>query len=78
MNDSLVADSIIFDNEKSRNPSAPNSQSQPVLDDQVPATTNSGPSTSVTDGAADEFAEVAERDYIPSPEEDKIKPRCKQ
>ena len=36
--------------------------SQPVLDDQVPATTNPGSSTSVTDGAADDFAEVAESD----------------
>lgn len=61
-----VSDSIPSDKQTSRDQSANDSQPQPNLHDQVPAITTSGLPTSVTDGAAGDFAEVAEGDHIPS------------
>ena len=61
-----VANSASSDKETPQDQDTPDSQPQSVLDSQIPATTSGSP-TSVTDGAAGNFAEVAERDQIPSP-----------
>ena len=60
-----VANSASSGKETSQDQVASDSQPQPVLDYQIPATTSGSP-TSVSDEAVSDFAEVAERDQISS------------